>query len=285
MSDGRSRSMSDRRPSGRGSRPSWRRSPPTRSNCRSIGSRCYHGSTNYLPRGLRLLRLARDRDGRQRRSLVARQRAAGEFSRRGRETARRAGRSASSSLRGARPRRTAGGWRWRCCRALAPTARSRTIRRRPTPTAPRSPMWPSMPRPASIEVVDYVVVDDVGRIINPDDPARSGDRRGGAGPGQRVQRGDRLRRERAAAGRLARRLPGPASRPTIRTCARSRSKSILRRTIRSAPRARARAASSRSAARSSNAVAAALSSLGVEPRVLPLTPSRVWQLIQDAPGA
>jgi carbon-monoxide dehydrogenase large subunit len=32
----------------------------------------------------------------------------------------------------------------------------------------------------------------------------------------------------------------------------------------------------------SNAVAAALSSLGVEPRVLPLTPSRVWQLIQDA---
>ena len=33
----------------------------------------------------------------------------------------------------------------------------------------------------------------------------------------------------------------------------------------------------------SNAVAAALSSLNVEPRVLPLTPSRVWQLIQDAP--
>ncbi len=32
----------------------------------------------------------------------------------------------------------------------------------------------------------------------------------------------------------------------------------------------------------SNAVAAALSSLGVEPRVLPLTPSRIWQLIQDA---
>ena len=31
-----------------------------------------------------------------------------------------------------------------------------------------------------------------------------------------------------------------------------------------------------------NAVAAALSSFGVEPKVLPLTPSRVWQLIQDA---
>jgi carbon-monoxide dehydrogenase large subunit len=31
-----------------------------------------------------------------------------------------------------------------------------------------------------------------------------------------------------------------------------------------------------------NAVAAALSSLGVEPRVLPLTPPRVWQPIQDA---
>jgi carbon-monoxide dehydrogenase large subunit len=32
----------------------------------------------------------------------------------------------------------------------------------------------------------------------------------------------------------------------------------------------------------SNAVAAALSSLGAEPRVLPLTPSRIWQLIKDA---
>jgi carbon-monoxide dehydrogenase large subunit len=31
-----------------------------------------------------------------------------------------------------------------------------------------------------------------------------------------------------------------------------------------------------------NAVAAALAPLGVEPRVLPLTPSRIWQLIQDA---
>jgi carbon-monoxide dehydrogenase large subunit len=31
----------------------------------------------------------------------------------------------------------------------------------------------------------------------------------------------------------------------------------------------------------SNAVAAALSSLGVEPRQLPLTPPRLWQLIQD----
>jgi carbon-monoxide dehydrogenase large subunit len=34
-----------------------------------------------------------------------------------------------------------------------------------------------------------------------------------------------------------------------------------------------------------NAVANALSSLGVEPRVLPLTPPRVWQLIQDGRGA
>jgi carbon-monoxide dehydrogenase large subunit len=32
----------------------------------------------------------------------------------------------------------------------------------------------------------------------------------------------------------------------------------------------------------SNAVASALSSLGIEPRVLPLTPARVWQMIQDA---
>jgi carbon-monoxide dehydrogenase large subunit len=31
-----------------------------------------------------------------------------------------------------------------------------------------------------------------------------------------------------------------------------------------------------------NAVASALSTFGVEPRVLPLTPSRVWHLIQEA---
>ena len=31
-----------------------------------------------------------------------------------------------------------------------------------------------------------------------------------------------------------------------------------------------------------NAVAAALRPLGVEPRQLPLTPPRIWQLIQDA---
>ena len=31
-----------------------------------------------------------------------------------------------------------------------------------------------------------------------------------------------------------------------------------------------------------NAVASALSTVGVEPRELPLTPTRVWQLIQDA---
>jgi aerobic carbon-monoxide dehydrogenase large subunit len=34
-----------------------------------------------------------------------------------------------------------------------------------------------------------------------------------------------------------------------------------------------------------NAVAAALSSFGAQPRELPLSPPRVWQLIQDAPNA
>jgi len=33
-----------------------------------------------------------------------------------------------------------------------------------------------------------------------------------------------------------------------------------------------------------NAVAAALASLGVEPRGLPLTPSRVWEMIRAAPA-
>jgi len=34
----------------------------------------------------------------------------------------------------------------------------------------------------------------------------------------------------------------------------------------------------------SNAVAAALAPLGVEPRELPLSPERVWRLINDGPG-
>jgi carbon-monoxide dehydrogenase large subunit len=36
------------------------------------------------------------------------------------------------------------------------------------------------------------------------------------------------------------------------------------------------------AASTANAVAAALASLGVEPNELPLTPPRIWQLIQQA---
>jgi len=31
-----------------------------------------------------------------------------------------------------------------------------------------------------------------------------------------------------------------------------------------------------------NAVAAALASLGIEPKELPLTPARIWRLVQDA---
>ena len=47
----RSTSMSDRPRSAKASRPSWRRSRPTRSKSRWIDVRVLHGSTNYLKEG------------------------------------------------------------------------------------------------------------------------------------------------------------------------------------------------------------------------------------------
>ena len=57
-----------------------------------------------------------------------------------------------------------------------------------------------------VELVDYVAVEDVGRIINPLTLQGPGRRRAGAGPRRRVPGASRLRRERPAPHRLARRL-------------------------------------------------------------------------------
>ena len=62
------------------------------------------------------------------------------------------------------------------------------------------------PRIGRIEIVDYVVVQDVGRAVNPLTLARPGDRLAGAGSRRRGAGGSEVRRERPVPHRLARRL-------------------------------------------------------------------------------
>ena len=77
------------------------------------------------------------------------------------------------------------------------------------------------PRTGHVEIIDYVVVEDVGRIINPLTLQGPGDRRAGAGARRRVPRASRLRRAGPAADRLARRLSDADRERLSRTCARS----------------------------------------------------------------
>ena len=143
-------------------------------------------------------------------------------------------------------------------------------------------MLPSMPKTGHVEVLDYLVVDDVGRVINPE--TLHGQVVGAAVQGLGSVFSEEIVYD-AAGQLLVASLADymvPLASDYPQRARRSRSNSIRRRTIRSAPRGQARAASSRSAARSPNAVASALSTLGVEPRELPLTPPRVWALIQSA---
>ena len=108
-----------------------------------------HARLDHLSaRRLRLLRLARHRDGRQRGAGRGRD-AARKYPRGGGQAARCAGGHAHRRRRprdrARRPPRRAG----RCSSVSRPTASSRTIPKRPTPTARRSPMSRSMPGPAA----------------------------------------------------------------------------------------------------------------------------------------
>ena len=137
------------------------------------------------------------------------------------------------------------------------------------------------PSTGRVEIVDYVVVQDVGRVINP--LTLHGQVIGSLvqGLGGAVledlvydDQGQFL------TGSLADYLlPTATDFPNLRGVVLD---DIPRRSIRSAPRARARAASSRSAASSPTRSRTRCSSFGVEPRELPLSPPRVWELVQAA---
>ena len=105
------------------------------------------------------------------------------------------------------------------------------------------------PKTGQVELLDYVAVEDVGRIINPltlhgQTVGAIVQGLGGALPGT-----SRLRRGRPIADRLVRRLSAADRERLSRRSARmALEEKPVADTIRSAPRARARAASSRSAA-------------------------------------
>ena len=185
------RSMSARPRSGRGSRPSWRRSPPMRSSCRSsafasITARppiCAEGFGSYGSRSTVMggcaIVLAAE-------ALIAKFRAAA--------AARLGVPAAELSVTGGvarAPTDAASSW--------AKPSTARCAPREPSPT--RNPTYTYGtaiahvavdPKTGQVEVVDYVVVDDVGRDHQSAHPARPGDRRRRAGARQRVHRGDRL---------------------------------------------------------------------------------------------
>jgi aerobic carbon-monoxide dehydrogenase large subunit len=139
-------------------------------------------------------------------------------------------------------------------------------------------------RTGGIEVVDYIVVDDVGRIVNPE--TLHGQVIGAAVQGLGSTFTEEIAYDehgQLLVGSLADYLvPLASDYPTVRAV------SLEEHPSPNNPLGAKGAGEGGIipvGGALSNAVAAALSSLGVEPRVLPLTPSRIWQLIQDAPGA
>ena len=137
------------------------------------------------------------------------------------------------------------------------------------------------PRIGSVEVLDYLVVDDVGRIINPE--TLHGQVLGAAVQGFGSTFTEEIAYDengQLLVGSLADYLvPLATDYPSLRAI------SLDEHPSPNNPLGAKGAGEGGIipvGGAVGNAVAAALSSFGVEPKVLPLTPSRVWQLIQDA---
>ena len=137
------------------------------------------------------------------------------------------------------------------------------------------------PRTGSVEVLDYIVVDDVGRIINPE--TLHGQVIGAAVQGL----GSTFTEEIAydEQGQLLVASLADYLVPLASDYPQVRAHSLEEHPSPNNPLGAKGAGEGGIipvGGAVSNAVAAALSSLNVEPRVLPLTPARIWQLIQDA---
>jgi carbon-monoxide dehydrogenase large subunit len=137
------------------------------------------------------------------------------------------------------------------------------------------------PNTGHVEVLDYVVVDDVGRIINPE--TLHGQVLGAAVQGLGSAFSEELiydENGQLQVGSLADYLvPLATDYPCVRAV------SLEQHPSPNNPLGAKGAGEGGIipvGGALANAVASALSTLGVEPRELPLTPARVWQLIQDA---
>jgi carbon-monoxide dehydrogenase large subunit len=137
------------------------------------------------------------------------------------------------------------------------------------------------PRTGGVQLVDYVVVDDVGRIINPE--TLHGQVIGAAVQGLGSVFTEEIAYDehgQLLVGSLADYLvPLATDYPTLRAL------SLEAHPSPNNPLGAKGAGEGGIipvGGAVANAVAAALSSLGIEPRVLPLTPPRIWQLIQEA---
>jgi carbon-monoxide dehydrogenase large subunit len=137
------------------------------------------------------------------------------------------------------------------------------------------------PRTGKVDVLDYIVVDDVGRVINPE--TLHGQVVGAAVQGLGSVFSEEIvydENGQLLVGTLADYMvPVATDYPSVRAV------SLEEHPSPNNPLGAKGAGEGGIipvGAALANAVASALSSLGVEPRELPLTPSRVWQLIQDA---
>ncbi len=137
------------------------------------------------------------------------------------------------------------------------------------------------PRTGHVEVVDYVVVDDVGRIINP--LTLHGQVVGAAVQGLGSVFSEEIAYDangQLLVGSLADYLIPLATDYPQRARDLARRASLAQQSARRQGRGRGRHHPGRRRGLERGRDRAA--SLGVEPRELPLTPPRVWQLIQDA---
>ena len=146
------------------------------------------------------------------------------------------------------------------------------------------PMWRSMPRTGHVELIDYVAVEDVGRIVNPltlhgQCVGAIVQGLGGAFLEHFIYDDDGQLLTGSFADYL---MPTASDFPQIRAVALEDKPSPLN------------PLGAKGAGEGgiipvggvvANAVAAALGSLGVQPRELPLSPPQVWQLIRDAANA
>ena len=134
-----------------------------------------------------------------------------------------------------------------------------------------------------VEVLDYTVIDDVGRIINPE--TLHGQVMGAAVQGLGAVFGENLAYDdegQILVGTLADyEIP---SRPIFPTSIATRPSCILRPNNPLGAKGAGEGGIIPVAGAVVNAVANALSSLGVEPDELPITPPRLWGMIQRAVG-